>query len=78
MTTCVYLQGGPGYECSSSLPTSSPLGEWMTEKGYQMLFLDQRGTGLSTPVCSLSLEKRGGPEEQKKWLMSMRADNIGG
>lgn len=71
----VYLQGGPGFECSP--PKSHPLTDFMLSKGYQMLYIDQRGTGLSTPVSAMSLEKRGGLEEQVRWLKGLRADNIG-
>ena len=42
-----------------------------------MLYIDQRGTGLSTPVSAMSLEKKGGLEEQVRWLKGLRADNIG-
>lgn len=49
----------------------------MLGKGYQVLYIDQRGTGLSTPVSSMSLAKKGGIEEQLRWLKGLRADNIG-
>merc|ERR1712225_28911 len=41
----VYLQGGPGFQCSP--PQNSPITNAVLEKGYQMLYLDQRGTGLN-------------------------------
>jgi len=41
----VYLQGGPGFGCPS--PQSSPITKTVLDRGYQLLFLDQRGTGLS-------------------------------
>ncbi|TGZ78654.1 alpha/beta-hydrolase [Ascodesmis nigricans] len=71
---CVYLQGGPGFECSA--PKSHPLTDFMLGKGYQMLYIDQRGTGLSTPVSAMSLGKKGDVEEQARWLKGLRADNI--
>ena len=41
-----------------------------------MLLLDQRGTGLSTPVSSPSVAARGTPEEQAAYLGHFRADSI--
>ncbi|CAN8099121.1 unnamed protein product [Discula destructiva] len=44
----VYLQGGPGFGCPE--PQDSPLTRFVLNKGYQILYLDYRGVGLSTPV----------------------------
>jgi pimeloyl-ACP methyl ester carboxylesterase len=41
-----------------------------------MLFLDQRGTGLSTAVTAATLVKRGNPQEQADYLRNFRADSI--
>ena len=41
-----------------------------------MLFLDQRGTGLSTPISASSLGLRGDDPVQANYLKSFRADNI--
>jgi hypothetical protein len=71
---CLYLQGGPGFECSP--PKSHPLTEWFFKKGYQMLYLDQRGTGLSTPIDAEILTNGRSVEEQGKRLKEFRADNI--
>lgn len=46
------------------------------KKGYQILFLDQRGTGLSSTVTAQTLAKQGGPEEQADYLRHFRADSI--
>lgn len=67
--------GGPGFECGP--PKSHPLTEYFFGKGYQMLYIDQRGTGLSTPVDADALAKGRTIEEQAKYLKMMRADNIG-
>ncbi len=48
----VFLQGGPGHEAPRpSLPGSPP---WLARalQDYQVVLLDQRGTGRSTPVGS--------------------------
>ncbi|KAI4172777.1 MAG: hypothetical protein LQ343_003369 [Gyalolechia ehrenbergii] len=47
------------------------------KKGYQVLFLDQRGTGLSSTVTAQTLANQGGLEEQAEYLRHFRADSIG-
>lgn len=42
-----------------------------------MLYIDQRGTGLSTPVDADVLTKRWTAEQQAGYLKHFRADNIG-
>lgn len=41
-----------------------------------MLYLDQRGTGLSTPVSATTLSLKGTPEQQASYLLHFRADSI--
>ncbi|PAV19032.1 alpha beta-hydrolase [Pyrrhoderma noxium] len=69
----VYLQGGPGFEVG--MASARVLAAQIHERGYQTLWLDQRGTGLSTPV---SEELLGGKTDQEKadYLKHFRADNI--
>lgn len=71
------FQGGPGFECA--LPTSGSSG-WIKvafENGYQVLLLDQRGTGLSSQVSSESLSKSFQLDEEKAdYLTHFRADSI--
>lgn len=43
-----------------------------------MLFLDQRGTGLSSTITAETLARHGKPQEQAAYLRHFRADNIGG
>jgi len=43
----------------------------------QMLFLDQRGTGLSSAISAETLARHGKPQEQANYLRHFRADNIG-
>ncbi|OLY84980.1 Proline iminopeptidase [Smittium mucronatum] len=69
--------GGPGFQS----PNHSNLsGGWvgiMLAQGYQILLLDQRGTGLSTAINSSS-KVLGLPsiEEQVKYMTNFRADSI--
>lgn len=44
----VYLQGGPGFGCPE--PQDSTLTRFVLNKGYQILYLDYRGVGLSSPL----------------------------
>lgn len=75
LPTIVYLQGGPGFECSS--PRSHPLTSFVHDKGYQILYLDQRGTGLSNPISADTILQKGDRiSQQARWLSLFRADNI--
>ncbi|KAL5320640.1 hypothetical protein ACEPPN_011450 [Leptodophora sp. 'Broadleaf-Isolate-01'] len=46
------------------------------DKGYQMLYLDQRGTGLSTPISAATLALQGDSNRQADYLKLFRADSI--
>jgi hypothetical protein len=70
----VYLQGGPGFGCQP--PQDFPMTATILEKGYQMLYLDQRGTGLSTPVSATTLALQGDIHRQADYLKLFRADSI--
>ncbi len=74
----VYLQGGPGHE--SPRPDSRPAGPaWLTRalQDYRVLFLDQRGTGLSTPFGLHTMAELGGsPETVATYVTHFRADAI--
>ena len=70
----VYLQGGPGYGCPP--PQDSPITNTVLDRGYQMLYLDQRGTGLSSPISAASLALQGDIHRQADYLKLFRADNI--
>ncbi|MDN6426053.1 alpha/beta fold hydrolase [Acidipropionibacterium jensenii] len=70
----LFLQGGPG--CESPRPTLSDPGfpGWLGRalEDYQLVLLDQRGTGLSSPVS----EPVGSPADQAEYLTHLRADEI--
>lgn len=70
----VFLQGGPG--CESPRPTLRDPGfpGWLSRalEDYQLVLLDQRGTGLSSPVS----EPVGDAPSQAEYLTHLRADEI--
>jgi len=70
----VYLQGGPGFGCGA--PQDIPLTEIVLDRGYQSLYLDQRGTGLSATITSDTLALRGDVQQQADYLKLFRADSI--
>ncbi|OJD15448.1 hypothetical protein AJ78_04289 [Emergomyces pasteurianus Ep9510] len=70
----VYLQGGPGM--SSAPPQDITWVQMVLDRGYQILLLDQRGTGLSTPITAATLGRVGDAVKQAEYLKLFRADNI--
>ncbi|WES62754.1 alpha/beta fold hydrolase [Microbacter sp. GSS18] len=71
----VFLQGGPGHEAPR--PFHSPAGpSWLDAalEHYRVVMLDQRGTGLSTPVGDADLER--GADALAEHLTHLRADAI--
>ncbi|KAF3388994.1 Proline iminopeptidase [Penicillium rolfsii] len=70
----VYLQGGPGFGCGA--PQNYGFVEPALSKGYQVLFLDQRGTGLSSTLTAGTLARQGDAIKQAEYLKKFRADNI--
>lgn len=70
----VFFQGGPGFASPRPAEPSGWIGRAVQD--YRVLLLDQRGTGLSTPVLPETLARIGSPEAQADYLMHFRADNI--
>lgn len=70
----VFFQGGPG----GKSPRPTGRSGWINRalKDYRVLLLDQRGTGLSSPVTARTLMRRGGPQAQADYLKNFRADSI--
>ncbi len=70
----VFFQGGPG----SGSPRPGGANGWikraLTE--FRVLLLDQRGTGLSTPITAQTLRHSGTPQAQADYVQHFRADNI--
>ncbi|KAJ6631499.1 alpha/beta-hydrolase [Mycena sp. CBHHK59/15] len=71
----VFLQGGPGFEVA--LQGSSGFSGEIHEQGYQTLWLDPRGTGLSTHISPETLPSRLATDQDKAdYLKHFRADSI--
>jgi pimeloyl-ACP methyl ester carboxylesterase len=70
----VYFQGGPGFGAARPMAN----GGWLARalQDYRVLLLDQRGTGLSTPVTAQTLAPLGDARAQAAYLMHFRADSI--
>ncbi|ORY94645.1 Alpha/Beta hydrolase protein [Syncephalastrum racemosum] len=71
----LYLQGGPGFECG--LPES--ISGWHKaafSHGYQLLLMDQRGTGLSSAITARSLSTLSDDDARAAYLTHFRADSI--
>ena len=64
-------------EASSQPPSNSGMLKVLMDKGYQVLQLDQRGTGLSTPISAATLLDHRSLEQQVAYMKLFRADNIG-
>ncbi len=73
----VYLQGGPGFGSPRPHSFDSKTG-WLKRalRDYRVLLLDQRGTGLSTPVNAQTLARFDTPQAQADYLKHFRADSI--
>lgn len=71
----VFLQGGPGHEAPRPFH-SSPSPAWLDEAlaHYRVVMLDQRGTGLSSPVGDADLGR--GTAAMAEHLTHLRADAI--
>jgi pimeloyl-ACP methyl ester carboxylesterase len=70
----VFLQGGPGYGAPRPVDGGSWVGQAL--QTHRVLLLDQRGTGLSTPITAAGVAARGSPAEQAAYLRNFRADSI--
>ncbi|KAF5020557.1 hypothetical protein F66182_7421 [Fusarium sp. NRRL 66182] len=70
----IYLEGGPGF--GNREPQDHPLTRHALAKGYQLLLIDHRGVGLSTPVGAEMLSNISGDVEGRaRYLSLMRQDN---
>ncbi len=70
----VFFQGGPGSGSPRPMGASGWLKRALQE--YRVLLLDQRGTGLSTPLTAQSLRAMPSAQAQADYIMHFRADNI--
>jgi len=69
----IFFQGGPGYESPRPITDSG----WIkrASEQYRVLLLDQRGTGLSTPISGESFLGMN-DHDIARYLTFFRADNI--
>ncbi|KAK4226122.1 proline iminopeptidase [Podospora fimiseda] len=71
----VYLEGGPGFGIPE--PQNLSFTRYALSKGYQLLLLDYRGTGVSSPVDARIVSlNQDTPQGQADYLSFFRADNI--
>ncbi len=70
----VFFQGGPGFQS----PRPFRKDGWIKRavKDYRVLLLDQRGTGLSTPVNYQTIKNFSDAKSTAEYLLNFRADNI--
>ncbi|KAF3441166.1 hypothetical protein FNV43_RR15077 [Rhamnella rubrinervis] len=70
----LYLQGGPGFECQRPTEASGWIQKACEE--FRVVLMDQRGTGLSTPLTCSSMLQLKSAETLADYLKHFRADNI--
>lgn len=68
-----FLEGGPGF--GNREPQDHPITRNILNRGYQILFLDYRGVGLSTPINAQHILSLGDAQAQADYLKHFRADN---
>ncbi|MDV2436476.1 alpha/beta fold hydrolase [Actinotignum sanguinis] len=70
----VYLEGGPGH----AAPRPAGLSGWqdLLLNHYRLVLLDERGTGNSYPLDSLTITAAGSPAAQAALLSCFRQDSI--
>jgi pimeloyl-ACP methyl ester carboxylesterase len=74
LKTCLYLQGGPGFECARVQEIGGWIGHMAKEKNMRVLLLDQRGTGRSSPMTRQKLMRE--EISMHETLQYYRADSI--
>ncbi|XP_039005506.1 proline iminopeptidase-like [Hibiscus syriacus] len=70
----LFLQGGPGFEC----PRPTEGSGWILKacEEFRVILMDQRGTGLSTPLTPSSMQQIKSAQKLADYLTHVRADNI--
>eukprot|EP00199_Chlamydomonas_sp_CCMP681_P000445 CAMPEP_0119111628 /NCGR_PEP_ID=MMETSP1180-20130426/36503_1 /TAXON_ID=3052 ORGANISM="Chlamydomonas cf sp, Strain CCMP681" /NCGR_SAMPLE_ID=MMETSP1180 /ASSEMBLY_ACC=CAM_ASM_000741 /LENGTH=479 /DNA_ID=CAMNT_0007098693 /DNA_START=95 /DNA_END=1534 /DNA_ORIENTATION=+ len=71
----LYFSGGPGFESPRVTDANSG---WIKKAldNFQVLLMDGRGTGRSTPITTNNLRFRGDAAQQAQYLSFFRADSI--
>lgn len=73
----LFLQGGPGFPTPTPSNVSDPgFLSPLLDRDYTVVFLDQRGTGLSSYLDADTIIKRGSPQDQFDYIKHFRADSI--
>ncbi|KAG4119712.1 hypothetical protein ERO13_D11G097200v2 [Gossypium hirsutum] len=74
MPYLLYLQGGPGFEC----PRPTEASGWILKacEEFRVVLMDQRGTGLSTPLTPSSMQQIKSAQKLADYLTHFRADSI--
>ncbi|XP_007051700.2 PREDICTED: proline iminopeptidase [Theobroma cacao] len=74
MPYLLYLQGGPGFEC----PRPTEGNGWILKacEEFRVILMDQRGTGLSTPLTPSSMQQMKSAQSLADYLKHFRADSI--
>lgn len=83
----VYLQGGPGFEAPRATDPAAPAWLKRAVKEFQVVMLDQRGTGQSQPIgtdaplpekaiSGCRTLREASPEQQADYFKLFRADSI--
>ncbi|WRX08064.1 Alpha/beta hydrolase fold-1 - like 2 [Theobroma cacao] len=74
MPYLLYLQGGPGFEC----PRPTEGSGWILKacEEFRLILMDQRGTGLSTPLTPSSMQQMKSAQSLADYLKHFRADSI--
>ncbi|KAK0673269.1 Alpha/Beta hydrolase protein [Cercophora samala] len=70
----VYLEGGPGF--GGPEPRGHPLSNRALDAGYNVLYVDYRGTGMSNPLHTDLILNQGDVHHQVEYLKLFRADSI--
>ena len=70
----VFFQGGPGFGAPRPAGASGWIKRALSE--FRVLLLDQRGTGLSTPITAQTMRHFASSQAQADYLQHFRADNI--
>ncbi len=74
MPYLVFFQGGPGFGAVRPGGASG----WIKRalQDFRVLLLDQRGTGLSSPITAQTMRHFPTPQAQADYIQHFRADNI--
>lgn len=70
----IFFQGGPGFGAPRPVSASGWIKRALRE--FRILLLDQRGTGLSSPITARTLDRLGSPENMAAYLRHFRQDAI--